>query len=273
MYEGQMITSGLNNSGDVILAPEKKSHKKWIIIGSLVLVFIVVLVVVFVIPKGNKGNVNGDGKSAYNRYANYLVYGNDSTEKLEGNYEDGLSNNLLRILGEESKSSSTFAQNMETLWGDFIKKSSDFTVEGDLTRDNYKQRVDFMVTYLNNYSNMNEERIIELAQNSADEKIEEAFDEYFALYNKYDFSDAKAYSTDGRSYFQSIVDWVKALNEAGCNSGNVAGIEEECNMIYSDGEDKILDYSSYAEGAINNVANYLVKNAWAISKYLNGGNA
>lgn len=270
MYEGQMITSGLNNSGDVILAPEKKSHKKWIIIGVIALVVVVVLVVMFLIPRGG-ANLKGNGKEAFNRYANYLLYGNDSTAAISGEYDEGFRSKLNKVLDDEVNSSSTFAKNIETLWGDFMGKSNNFTVSDDLTRDSYNERVGFIATYLENYSNMDGEKLMQLVQNGSEKKVEQSINDYFSLFNNYNFDEANTYKEEGRSLYNRIVEWARSLKEAGCNTDEAMD-GEECNSIYDSGENDVLNSLSITEGAVNSVADYLVKNVWAISGQVNGGN-
>lgn len=122
MYEGQMITSGLNNSGDVVLAPEKKSHKKWIIIGVVALVLIVILVVAFLIPKGGV-NISGGAKSAFNRYANYVLYGIDSTDQI-GQYNEEMDYLLYDLSDMELSERKAYFAKAGELLDDFKEKNN-----------------------------------------------------------------------------------------------------------------------------------------------------
>ena len=78
------ISSG---TGDIVLAPEKKSRRKLIII-LIVMVLIVGGITALVFVFSRKNLEMNNYKLAFNEYANYLLYGKDSDEEIKGEYDD-----------------------------------------------------------------------------------------------------------------------------------------------------------------------------------------
>ncbi len=182
MYEGQMITSGLNNSGDVVLAPEKKSYKKWIIIGAVSLVIILALVAVFMIPKGGI-KMNGGAKEAFNRYANHLLYGEDSDSEI-GQYseEERYAFNNLGDMNYDERNA--FFARAENLLNDFEEKlGTDVDTNFKDVFSKYKD--DFVLTkmfYLS--SNLESSDFISSSHKNVKE-YGEYLAEYDELYERY----------------------------------------------------------------------------------------
>ncbi|MBR3132405.1 hypothetical protein IKG33_03300 [Candidatus Saccharibacteria bacterium] len=78
------INSG---TGDIVLnsGASKEKSKKWLVIGCIAVVLIIAIVLMLLSTfKGNgtEDELNISVKEAFNKYGNYLLYGNDSTEEI-----------------------------------------------------------------------------------------------------------------------------------------------------------------------------------------------
>lgn len=94
-YAGVPASTG---TGDIVLAPEKKSKKWWIVGGVVgVLLLGIVIMIMFIWPNNKVGGRDGDMKSSFNRFANYVLYGEETVDEIDSaldtSYEYYFNNN------------------------------------------------------------------------------------------------------------------------------------------------------------------------------------
>ncbi|MBR0465650.1 hypothetical protein IJJ02_02600 [Candidatus Saccharibacteria bacterium] len=271
---GDMQAPVSSGTGDIVLAPEKKSRKGVVIALIVGLLIIGGIFAAIFLMRGGGGsvNVNEDTKLAFNKYANYLLYGEDSDQALSEEYEGDEEKGIYAMLGAESDQAKPYADTLNALWDDFTDRTNNFSFGNDgLVRDDYGERVKFISVYLINNSKLDEEKIMTLAQTDASKTV----DDYFKLYQGFNFEEAKEYVENGRLYFENLVRIMEIIKGLGCYS-NEEGINDNgnCNeeAIFNDDEEyKNLDaYYLNMDRAIYDVADYLVIDSREISKLLNG---
>ena len=264
------ISSG---TGDIVLASGKKSSKGLIIALIVAVVLIVGAVVAFLMLRGGTGlNVSGDAGVAFSRYANYLLYGEESDESLEGEHNDESPARIYAILDEEPNVRTAYARKLKSYWDDFYDKASKFELANGVTSGDYNARVDFTVRYLLDSSELSDETVLASMQTGTSEQANQKIEDYFAKYTRYNFEDARNYVTMGQDYYRGLVNLVQNAKEAGCDlySENETVCDED--DIIGDDEDygEIDEKFAEMEGAVDNVAQYLVSNSWEIKASLDG---
>lgn len=225
---------------------EKRSYKK-LIIAIILIVAILALggiaVVKFLMPADGGGiSFGSNTKSSFNKYANYLLYGEDSINALEGNYDENSGAKIFDILEMSSDTRKEYSDKLSELWNNFLKGTDNFTLKNGVTRDDYGERVAFIVTYFKNGEQAEHDRSVALARKD-EEEAAQIMDDYFTLYNGFDFEDARNYVANGQLLYGSDVD----------------------------NENDMMEYSAKVSSAIRNTMQYLVENVWEINEYLNGG--
>ena len=272
------VSSGAND--DIILsgsAPQKSNRK--LIIGIVVGVILLIGAVAgFLMMQGKNGGlgVSESSKEKFNRYANYLLYGNDSTNALEGEYNENDGAAIYTALVEDSKIVIPYADSVGKYWDEYSSSTSNFTLSNDVTRDDYDKRVQFMVLFLKSSIKMNPDKIAELAETSTKADINKALDAYFDGFKQFDFGEAMAFVTFGRQYYEGRAELLMMLQDAGCiSSGDDNNTQPTCSeQVLTESNDKgeevVNNYVKMNE-QIKNIVKYLVENVWQINGRLNGG--
>ena len=264
-------------TGDIVLAPEKKSNKKMLIMIIVILMVGGLFAVLFFIFGNNgKVSVDDDSKLAFNRYANYLLYGNDSDMALNGEYDENGSEMYTILSSEDSKKKKEYANKLDTLWHDFSGAINNFNINSEQTLNDYSDRVGFVVVYLRNDRQSMERKMLELILDGKGNTLAKTTENYLGLFSSYNFEEGKAYQEAGNAYYSAFGETMTKLNSAGClgEDGDVVVNSDECLSVLSSEEDDNNTMESQRlvmEDEISKIAVYLEKNCWGISNVIGGG--
>lgn len=119
------VTNSSITSGPVVLDSNGgRKSRKWVVILIILLLFVVVAGGVFAVWKSGAGNDNILDNS-FNRFANYVLFGEDSAKELAGEYEGTKTYEIDRVFvlydGEAKNNFMTFANK---LWRNFYESLS-----------------------------------------------------------------------------------------------------------------------------------------------------
>lgn len=137
------VSSG---SGDIVLAPEKKSHKKmWMILAVTIGAVGIIIFVVVMLSKGGMEDVfvNTGLRGAFNQYANYFLSGEVSTNDIE-------------VLNDNNTNDNLIDESDEAILEDVVGRSE--KTEED-TGEPYENEAFFIRTMMADYND--EERYVE----------------------------------------------------------------------------------------------------------------
>ena len=260
------VSSG---AGDIILKPEKKSHKSIIIAIVLAVLIIGGLLTVMFLTSKNSGSVNisNDAKLAFNKYANYLLYGEDSDKALEGEYDEDEIYKLDEIRSENAQVVTNYFKTANELLSNF-----EALINGNANNDfitavnNY--RADFELVRLTfNKEYITEEELINEVLNNNLEDTKTWITNKYASLTKSNYENIKKYAEAEINYYQLYAEYLESLKMKGCFGNNV-----KCDG----GMDETLDsqITEYGETALNikdNATRNLLSDCWAIEKLMGEG--
>lgn len=269
------IASG---GGDIVLSsgPEKKSRKGLVVIIVVVAILLIVggLIAMIFFSNQPKTVKQGTAQSEFNRYANYLINGEDSPEELKENTdesgEEGAPVIYSMVEFDEEGESALYMQQLESLWDGFINVSGNFTLSNGLTNEDYISRLNFLVLYVNNGDEMSENKITEMVFSKNLDEINEAIEKYTNTYRNYEFLEATNFASSLTGLYEQIAEMTNELKEAGCIDS--AG-EQTCPDESYDEIERKYDLVSYYHDMLNDITSimdYLVSNAWNINEAIQG---
>ena len=269
-----------NGTGDIVLAPQKKSSRKGLIIAAIVGLLVVVGVVagVLLMRGGGIGGTNMSAKEAFNRYANYLLYGEESdadlaiNDDIEDNEND--SSELRSVLVSDDNSFvSEYANRLNALWNDFIMVSDDFVIEEGYTISVYGEKVNFMIDYLDNRANVAESLVFDYAINNSEQDAKQLIGDYFEIFSGYTFSEAETYVENGKMYYDGLIENVVKMKTSGCYVGDNGSFTCPVAILNSLAEDasKYDENKSAMDQSILDLSDELGSGCIAISEWLYGG--
>lgn len=256
------ISSG---TGDIVLAPEKKSHKGVII--ALVLAVLIIgglFAVVFLTRSSGNANVGNNAKLAFNKYANYILYGEDSDKALEGEYDDGKNYMIDELDLSDEDAVERFFSKADDLWGQFDASLSD-------TNNNTSETV---ADYYGNYYLISLiyrlddgfEKALDLRLESAGEAA--AKEEVTARYKNFvnsNYAPVKEYGQKMVDYYNLYVEDVANMINAGCFT-ETGCVNYDSTAISEQMENDLADASEIEDAAKINI----VEGCWSLDSVLNG---
>lgn len=261
--------SGSFGTGDIVLTPEKKSHKGIII--ALVLTVLIVggfFAVMFQIRNGGGNmNVSNDAKLAFNKYANYLLYGKDSDKALEGEYDEDSIYKLDEMWGENAQAVTNFFKTADELLASFESFTNGNANSDFMTAVN-NYRADFELVRLTfNKEYITEEELINkvLGNNLEDTKTWIA--NKYASLTKSSYEDVKKYAEAEINYYQLYAEYLENLKARGCfGDGAVcdSSIDENLDSQMAEYEEVVLNIK---DDATRNT----LSNCWVIEKMMGEG--
>ena len=269
IVSSQQTTSVSSGTGDIVLAPGKKSHK-----GIIIAIILAVLAiggffaVMFLTSKSNNVNISDNVKMAFNKYANYLLYGEDSDKALEGGYDEDEIYRLDEVRDENAQIITNYFKTANELLTNFESLAKG-TANGDLITvvDNYRANFELVrLTFGKEY--ISEEGLVDEVLNNNLEDTKTWIANKYASLVKSNYENVKEYAEAEISYYQLYAEYLEKAKDAGCLNMEEGLICED----YSDDalESQIDDASDEAGGMVLN-ANYAVlRGCWGINKILNG---
>lgn len=249
-------------TGDIVIGgSEKKSHKG-LIIGVVIAVLVIggLAAATFLMPKNSTSTA---AKEAFNKYANYLLYGEDSTSPLEGEYnEDGIYK-----IDEINEGAETT---------EYLKKSGELLDEFILSIKNNTGLTEYMNKYKNHFElekiiisikPINEDALAtEVLNNDLDTAKNWITSNYLEL-TKSNNEEIRQYAQAKISYYGAQANYLNDLKTNGCleNADSCAGGTNE--ELISEMIEQDENVSSIEINARLNVFG----GCWTISEKLNGG--
>lgn len=291
----QPVSSG---TGDIVLAPEKKSKKGVIIAIIVALVLAGALLAVAFATLGGGGNsgVSGDAKTAFNRYANYLLYGEDSDKELEGEYDVDEIYYLDDIMTEDIDYTEEVRETLEV--ADESNNNFDGGDDSDIKADDFFLRAEnlwnsfyntlerggsYLIDAANEYreelelykmivlsgdsigSNWIQNRLDEMEAEQAKEWIKLRYSDFLTS----EYSIVKNYGKKAIEYYTLYIDNGAALNGAGCKSddnGNIVCEED----TYTEIANMLVKTLSELVSEKNKASVDVASKCWTLRDSLNG---
>lgn len=268
----QPVASG---TGDIVLQPEtpQKSKKPLILVILIILLLIGAFVAYFVATSNNNNSqisVSTDTKTSFNRYANYLLYGEDSDNALEGEYDGENSYTLYdKINSNDEQGFFEKTQSLLEEFGDGFHKTNSINEELQSLVDNYIGNFEIFKHHeLNGDIDFNT-----LGKQYVDNGFESTkswITSYYSDLVNSEYNNAKQYGENQTNYWKLTADLLQKADNNGCLQNGA--FEADC-LNNSVSEEANTELSKYKENILNslNVAeSSIVKNCWEISKMLNG---
>lgn len=131
---------------DIVLSHNQpmKKKKTWFIFAVLGVAFVGIVIAVFAVIMMMNGGKNNGGEStqqAFNRYANYLLYGNDNNESVEA----FIPSDTYYI--DENYSSSEYVANLKELFSNFYNSIGDDERLKGISLLLSEEKINFLVDY------------------------------------------------------------------------------------------------------------------------------
>ena len=259
-----------SGAGDIVLAPEKKSHKG-VIIALILAVLIIggLFIVMFLIPRGSGSvNVSDATKLAFNKYANYLLYGEDSDKALEGEYDESNIYKLDEIRSEDAKGVTNYFKTANELLTNFESLMSGNT-NNDLVTVINNYRADFELVRLTfNKEYINEEELASEVMNNDLDTVKAWIASKYNSLTKSSYDNIKQYAEAEINYYQLYAEYLEEAKSSGClNAGEGVTCADYGNEIL---ESQIVEASDEANDMVLNADHNVLKNCWNISGLING---
>ena len=168
-----------------------------------------------------------------------------------------------------------YGEKLKVHWDGFYGGVGSFELDDNVTLDDYNERVGFVTDYLRNNLKMSTTKILDSTKSKTLETISQEVKDYFALFEKYDFDEAKTFVEKGLNYYNKLISLIRAAKGAGCDLFDESNeIATTCNeeVVFSGDESyRELDiYFAEMDESVYNAVQYLIVNAWKINSFLNG---
>lgn len=284
---GAMSSVG-SGQGDIILAAEKKSHKGVII--ALILAALIIggmFAVVYLSSSSlfGGGGASVDAKTAFNRYANYLLYGENSDAELKGEYnENGIymvyeikdGDNKINMMamdgtGAEEYSdvtASDFFAKAETLWGDFYKALDSNATSLVNEANGYREDFELYKLVVLSGDSVGTDAIQYEDNKGNVDAAKKQITTQYADFVKSDYALVKDYGEKAIKYYSLYYENSAGINTAGCvlkDSDVVECANGEYNEVANTIYELLRDLTNEKSNAKKNVAS----GCWAITGTLN----
>ena len=232
------------NMGDIILSdtPPQKSKKGliiWLIVLAITLITIGVIFVIFYIQPQSDTNIHKDPatiQNKFNKYANYVLYGEDSAEQIQ----DFKTENVYAI--DENTDNNTFLKNADNLYSAFLEDfiGSDYDGKASTSLLSTNEYYNFLI-WKNDFSEIDK---TELLQIYMDGGLGVAKDYIKNYYNDVDQSNSliellAKYDSEYAIYM--VEEWA-IYDEKGCRQDN--SYDTTCIMNITNDE-KIQNFAKH----------------------------
>ena len=277
---GGAVPGGLSNSsagGDIILAggENTKKSRKGLFIG-LAAVAVLLIIGLFALLTMNGGggvDVSTSAKESFNAYANYLLYGEESTAKIEDTY----SYDEVYALGEFGDANNSaikaFYVKALELWNGFE------AVAGDVSDENLAQIMRRNSENLNfakevfSYPDIDEQELLAQISNSDIDMVKTWINTQYASLMNSDDQKIKRYGENASNYYNLYAEYLDKLKSAGCLASDAE--TETCeSTVLGDDEDVITRINTAYSAMIElreSVRNELTDDCWNMASLLETG--
>ncbi len=273
--QGQPIGSG---GGDIVLGAsgEQRKSKKWLVVIGVVMVIVlaVLMVMMGVRGNGNSAVISNDAKTAFNRYANYFLYGDSKNNEMIDEIP-ALAETAFIKQTESISEGSNYFQELKALFDTFngsingyLDEEDDF---GSALIETYNSELSFITTYYNN-DTLTREGILraynEGGKNKADEYIRELSDPFknVGIINDFNYYNLMLSWGDGNLSLIMFYEKNGCLSEGQIDYDCAAQkTNDESKMISSD----ISKNGSEMDMVLNNSKTSLYYNLSDLNKFVN----
>lgn len=268
-----------SGNGDVVISSgteQKRGKKKWMIVGIGAAVLLVVIgVVVLIATRGPRLEVSGTAYDAFNRYANYFLYGEDSDAEIEGEYDEDGSYQVDEMYVADNEERNAFWNKATSLLDDFEMEldNEEGDNDGELmaAAGDYREEFELMkLTFMSEIVDEAEFYNKTIALGSAEAKA--WVEPRFALFTNSEYELVNNYGQAAIEHYQVLADYYEKAKELGCLVEN--GVNEEC--LNGDNEELVnldtevmlaYDEMDYILGEVDS---NVVEGCWELPKLMRG---
>jgi hypothetical protein len=228
-----------HDTGDIILSPAQpqKNKKRFILpIFLLAIALVVAIIAIFFAFGSHSGQTNSSPTLAgsFNRYANLVVYGTDSTEPIQGEYQDNISYTIDNFATQNTSSEKTeYFQKVLQLWdiyyGNFEK--SDYFDEFNSSINHFTFLLNDSIVFatkIDSLSTFDKNKIFEMFISEGESNTRNTISEYYSSSLSQDNSLLTQYAELLIARDNAMVDQIAVYNNAGCIKDGV--IDNNCTM-------------------------------------------
>ena len=223
MNTGMPIGAG---TGDIVLnsAPKKKMSKRVIIVIIFAIVLALSLLLFAIFGRG-RGGVSMNAQNSFNRYANYFLYGENKTDKIEGAFneesEPYFEKAIRELSGDER---TTYLTNLKNYYGEFYGLMSEAGKEDESVAqwlEEYNVKFNIVINY---YSGAVIDRsdVLEAYVSGGDGAVGDLIEERLGVYRDLPEVFETNYYETASNLARAEMDYIIEYEEAGClNNGQI----------------------------------------------------
>lgn len=268
--------------GDIVLnnGTKKKSKKMLLIVFFTLAVIIVSIVLVLILTGVGKTNVPDNERTAFNKFANYLLYGKDSKEDISA--EKYRSNHRYYIdeIYDNSASSDEFTEKLDDYFKNVESRYDKYLSLTDKNKyhdlsdalDTYKEKLDLyhytIVSPLLSVTNL-------LGLYFDEDKLESKLDDYFSSYDKSNIASTRSYGSDYNERAKNFISIVKQYHDLGCVSQERGTIATSCLnnnvepfLTLNNNYVEFVKYSQEKAEEVHGLQRYIFSMVWSIKKVI-----
>ena len=295
--EVPIVSSGSTGGGDIILAGNRiaggdsKKKRMALVLGAFGIVAILVGVTVAVIILGSDDK---DLKKGFNRYANYLLYGEESGSDIDGEYVYG-DNYYLSVAKNNNKTEEYFQTTREKFdklvqiyekikadSGDdatdaYVLPGNDSATPVSLSEElsNNQYNLGFFAL-LNEYPVLKDDELISVALSESLQDAYQSIQNYYTPFLESGLAIAVKYANEEMSILYKAADAIRFFNDKGCivESDGKRSIDSSCTHSSEDYKEQREKINAYYQNQISNASlaqvysSYVYSGVWDLKEII-----
>ncbi len=284
-YSNHPTRTSASGVGDIVVGgtPKKKLSKKTILLVISAVAFLVIIAATFIIIFSSSKNTAKNGLSdvevAFNRYANYLLFG-QKRDALDGKFDPYQTYEVDRQLALDPLDMNYWNEASKLLNDATASlSSSDGAYKDELmvALNNYQENFSFIQTYAQITNEPSEEDMLQAYLKSGPSGVNEYLNNFYSKINDLESSLAEDFITLKRQQYSLATGKFDFYSEVGCIR-NGSMIVQNCNQanITDSIETRFLELVNASNSAMDK-SNALVRNSilylksycWSFSHWLN----
>ncbi len=269
--------TGNPQGGDIILsAPDSGKSRKGLVIVLVVLVVLAALVgggVVLwrsgVLGGENAGSSNSiDLTQEFNKYANYLLYGQSTSDAINGKFEKY---SVYSIEEAFDNNDLDYANNLEEYWKVFYSLWSEKELYDSGIINNQNDLMNFWIYYVR-MGNFSDEELLNLFLSDGKDETYEKIEQRYNGVDEIKYEPGVAYINAEKRRAKAATDLYEQYWIAGCitDSSLSAACVESVNIPVETLQNYIDAEESVMSDFMGIVMSHLVNNCWLISEQMGG---
>lgn len=260
----------MSASDDIVLAsPQNKSKQKIIIIVVVALAVLALIGFVLWLINGRGVNLSGSGKESFYKYANYALYEEDSTEALQGEFDEDTyyaMNGLDEMSDSKRKAFLLTAENYLDEFEKNLENVNDKTFLDEFSQ--YKE--DFLLTKMINTSSvLNDTEFVGQYFSLDESGLDKWIDKRFSDFTESSYQSIKEFGENGVQYYELYAELLTNLRAEGCINAQNEFLEcEDSDSIEL--ENEVYDLRYQLDDTQSVASQHLIEGCFTISQMLNG---